>query len=448
MSTHIRNKILAYTGMLIVAFSVLFLAFEIPRTNFGALIGLYTIGFAGMLLTYIYSGAKDLLFLLLGALLIRLLMINLTPELSHDFYRFIWDGEMMKMGLLPYVKTPDQIISSSPEIFQNAELRALYHGMGELSSSNYSNYPPINEFLFFIAAKLGTTLSSKVMVLRMFVILADIGIVLVGLSFLRMKELPMQKILLFALNPFILLEFTANLHFEGVMICFFLIGFWLYLKEMKLLSAFFMAFSILTKVFTLLFMPFFLRKGQWRNGLIYVSLILFFTLAFAFPFFMNSGWEGYQEANALYFRKFEFNAGIYYLIREAVWLLTGFNPIQYVGPLMAFVSFCFILVWYYRTQKEKILDGFEIWAVVFLVFLSLGTTVHPWYVGVLLILGLFTQFWFPLIWSFLVFLSYYFYAEEMQQGLFYTLIGFEYVVVLTVAIYEIKSSTRFNEIAD
>ncbi|MCB0476842.1 MAG: DUF2029 domain-containing protein [Crocinitomicaceae bacterium] len=439
MSEIIRNKILTLTGFLLVAFATLYISFEVPRENFAALIGLYGLGFAGLLISYQFAQTKDLLFLLIGGFLVRFLMINVTPELSQDFYRFIWDGEMMKLGMLPYVKTPDEIISSSPEIFQNAEFRALYHGMGELSSSNYSNYPPLNELLFLIASKLGTTLSSKIMILRIFIILSDLVIVLVGLNLLKMKELPMKKMLLFAINPFIILEFTGNLHFEGVMMCFFLVGTWLYLKDMKLLASFFLAFSILLKVFTLILLPFFIRKKEWKSGLTFIGMTLLFTLVFAYPFFMNSGLEGYQKANALYFQQFEFNAGIYYLIREIGWMFTGFNPIAYVGPVLAFVSLILILIWYFRNWEAPILKGFEVWTIAFLIFLSLSTTIHPWYIGVLLILSLFTNYWFPLVWSFMAFLSYYFYSEDMNAGMYYTLVGIETACVLGLGIYEIKA---------
>ena len=434
-----RDKIFAYTGLLLVAFSTVYIVFEVPRTDFWSLISFYTIGFGGMVLSYKYASPKDLFVLLFGGLIVRFLLINVTPELSNDFYRFIWDGEMMKLGLLPYVKTPDEIISSSPEIFQNAELRALYHGMGELSSGNHSNYPPINEFLFFIAAKLGSTLSAKVMILRIFTILADIGIVFVGLSLLKMKEMDLKKILFFVLNPFFILEFTANLHFEGVMMCFFLIAFWLYLKELKLLSGLFFAFSILTKMMTMIFLPFFLRKGNWKKGLIYIGSVALFTVIFAYPFFMNAGWEGYNSANSLYFKQLEFNAGLYFAFNGIVSAIAGFNAIQYIGPLFAFMALCGILVWYYKKQDKPLLEGFELWTIAFFIYLLMSTTVHPWYIGVLVLVGLFTNYLFPIVWSFLAYLSYYFYAENMSEGLFYTFVVVEYLVVIGVAVYEVKS---------
>lgn len=434
-----REKILAFTGMLLVAFSVVYIAYEVPRADFWTLISLYAIGFGGMLISFKYTSQKELFILLFGGLLIRFFLINVTPELSNDFYRFIWDGEIMKLGMSPYGSTPDELISSSPEIFQNTELRALYHGMGELSQGNHSNYPPLNEFMFFMASKLGSTLAGKLMVLRVLIMLADIGIVLIGISLLKMMSLSLNRILLFVLNPFIILEFTANLHFEGVMVFFFLIAFWLYLKELRLLSSLFYAFSILTKVTTAVFLPFFLRKGEFKKGGLYITLVLLFTVIFAYPFFMNGGWEGYNEANNLYFQKFEFNGGLYTLINAIVGSMTGFNPIAYVGPALSFTAISLILIWYYRNQDRSILQGFDVLTITFFIYLGLSTTLHPWYLGVLLVVSLFSRFWFPLVWTFLVYFSYYFYSENMSEGLFYTFVAIEYLVVIGVAIYEVKS---------
>jgi len=186
MSQNIKNRLFTLVGVILIAFSVLHITNSVLKPDFTQLISVYAVGFVGLLLSFKFSTTKDLVWILLSGLIIRVFMISGTPELSNDFFRFIWDGEMMKLGILPYAKTPNEVISSAPEVFQNSELRALYHGMGELSQSNYSNYPPINEILFFIAAKLGGTLSSKIIVLRIMIILADVGIVLVGLALLKL----------------------------------------------------------------------------------------------------------------------------------------------------------------------------------------------------------------------------------------------------------------------
>ena len=43
-------------------------------------------------------------------LLIRGMFIFYIPELSQDFYRFIWDGNIQLLGINPYLYTPDVLI--------------------------------------------------------------------------------------------------------------------------------------------------------------------------------------------------------------------------------------------------------------------------------------------------------------------------------------------------
>ena len=438
MSQNIKNRLFTLVGVILIAFSVLHITNSVLKPDFTQLISVYAVGFVGLLLSFKFSTTKDLVWILLSGLIIRVFMISGTPELSNDFFRFIWDGEMMKLGILPYAKTPNEVISSAPEVFQNSELRALYHGMGELSQSNYSNYPPINEILFFIAAKLGGTLSSKIIVLRIMIILADVGIVLVGLALLKLINQNTKNILLFPLNPFIILEFTGNLHFEGVMMFFFLVAIYLYLKDLKLLSALFFAFSVLTKVLTLIFLPIFLKKGKLKDGLVYGVLVALFIGIIAYPFFSNMGSAGYTNSNLLYFQTFEFNASFYFLAREVGFWIIGYNAIAYIGPGLAFISLTLILLGYFTKRNEPISKMFTVLPIAFLIFLSFSTTVHPWYIAILLIVGIFSNYKFPILWSFLAYLSYYYYAEGMNVALFYILVAVEYILVFGLAIYEMK----------
>jgi hypothetical protein len=66
----------------------------------------------------------------------------------------------------------------------------------------------------------------------------------------------------------------------------------------------------------------------------------------------------------------------------------------------------------------------------------MGTTVHPWYLATLLILSIFTKYKYPLVWSFVIILSYLAYANaDNTENLW--IIGFEYLIVYGVFIWEI-----------
>jgi len=65
-----------------------------------------------------------------------------------------------------------------------------------------------------------------------------------------------------------------------------------------------------------------------------------------------------------------------------------------------------------------------------------ATTVHPWYVTTLLILSVFTNYKFPLVWSFAIILSYLAYLNTNNTENLW-IIGLEYAIVYSVFIWEV-----------
>lgn len=76
-------------------------------------------------------------------------------------------------------------------------------------------------------------------------------------------------------------------------------------------------------------------------------------------------------------------------------------------------------------------------------YFLLSTTVHPWYVATPLLLSVFTKYKFPIVWSFMVMLSYSAYGENgFDEKLW--LVAMEYIVVIGVAIWEIIVPTNLK----
>ena len=65
-----------------------------------------------------------------------------------------------------------------------------------------------------------------------------------------------------------------------------------------------------------------------------------------------------------------------------------------------------------------------------------ATTVHPWYVATLLILSVFTNYKFPLVWSFVIILSYLAYINTTNSENLW-IISIEYLIVYSVFIWEV-----------
>src|SRR5690606_37519479 len=100
----------------------------------------------------------------------------------------------------------------------------------------------------------------------------------------------------------------------------------------------------------------------------------------------------------LWFNSFEFNASFYYLIREIGFWYKGYNIIALAGLKMAVVvvTFIFLVSLLRKNEKPKTLTASLLFAITFYLFFT--TTLHPWYVVTPLLLGVFTNYKFPVVW--------------------------------------------------
>jgi len=387
--------------------------------------------------------------------LFRLVFIVAIPNLSQDFYRFLWDGRMLVQGVNPYIVTPQLFftdLSTALELTQGkqvAQAAQLYAGMGELNASHYSNYPPINQLFFSIAALFASkSVLGSVVVLRVLIILADVGILYFGRKLLKGLQLSENKIFWYFLSPFVIIEMTGSLHFESVMLFFVVWALYLLYKEKWMWAAFLLGISVSVKLLPLLFLPLFFKwffKKEVSTALNLTSSIKFYSavlgtvlLTFA-PFLSSEFISNFSATIGLWFQSFEFNASVYYVIRWIGYQTVGWNIIASVGKILPLVVIVFLLVLTFfrkNTSKQQLITSM-LFGVSF--YFLLSTTVHPWYIATPLLLSVFTKYKFPIVWSAMVFLSYSAYGPTgFQENLW--LVAVEYVVVIGFAIWELTSN--------
>ncbi len=442
--------------LLSVALYVSF-AYGLLRTDYIKLISLYSALFF-LFYKLVQINKFNLKFLTGIAILFRLVFLFATPNLSQDFYRFIWDGRMIWEGLNPYLYTPESFISIGK--FPIAQAQELYQGMGALSASHFTNYPPIKQFIFMMAAIFsGKSILGSVMVFRLFIVAADIGTLYIGKRLLDRLKMPVHNIFWYILNPFIIIELTGNLHFEGIMILFLVLSLYLlHLGHWKTAAIIF-ALSVSVKLIPLMLLPlffqYFIRKSDNINHLnrnnialvptafdlkkllSFYSIVGITTLLLFAPFFSSEFVNSYSKTVGLWFNAFEFNASLYYLARKIGYSLTGYNQIAIIGKFIPMLTiFVVLLLTFFRKNtntKQLILN--MMFALSIYYFIS--TTVHPWYLATLLILSVFTNYKFPLVWSFMIILSYLTYANTTNTENLWV-IGLEYLVVYGVFLWEVS----------
>ncbi len=429
-------KIHKFPILLLLASCALYLSFayDLVREDFIKLVTLY-VGLFFLSWKFFKMEKYNWKFLLGAGILFRLLFLFSLPNLSQDFYRFIWDGELLLNGMNPYLSTPAELVSSGFPLFENAE--ALFNGMGNLSAGNHSNYPPLNQLIFAVSNFLsGNSILGAVVVMRLIIIAAEIGVFYFGRKLLIDLNLPKNRIFWYLLNPFIIIELTGNLHFEAVLIFFLIWSLYLLHSGKWLWSAVLLACAVSIKLIPLLFLPLFFRKLGWKKALGYYSLVAAVNIILFLPFLSIEFLSNYIQTIGLWFQKFEFNASIYYLIRWIGYQVEGYNILVYTGKPLAAAIFLAVVSMAFLRRNKTSTGLITVMLFAMTIYYLLATTVHPWYLALPVILCIFTNYSFPLAWSLVVVLSYSAYSNaSFQENLW--LVGLEYVVVYSMLAYEI-----------
>jgi len=397
------------------------IAYKIVQTDFHKLIIHYILAFISFVAIYINFSSKHkiLLGLSIG---FRLMFFFAIPELSQDLYRFIWDGRLMINGINPYITSPDMLMQKAELPFGMAD--ELYPRLTELSASNRSNYPPVSQFFYVIAAWVSPdTFFGSILCLKAIILSAELLSYRMAVLILEHLRMDKSRVFLYLLSPLIIVEGMGNLHMEPLMVAFLLVGMFFWLKQRNILSGVFIGLSIATKLLPLLLLPFMVkghRKFQFKaflqKDILTISSISIGVTLAGFLFFMDlSNADQYLRTIGLWFNKFEFNASLYYVFRWIGYQVSGYNMIAYFGKGLAALSMIF-LIYLALSSTANRKSQVNAMLLAFIIYFLLATTVHPWYLILPLALSIFSRYSFPVIvWSLSIFFSYHAYETDGFQ---------------------------------
>jgi hypothetical protein len=180
------------------------------------------------------------------ALVLRLQLWPVTPTLSDDVYRYLWEGRVAAAGLDPYALAP-----SSPQL---AHLRdSLYARINHPELSTI--YPPVAIAGFALVAGVWPALAG----MKLWVILWDMGVVLALLAWARREGRNPVWVAAYAWNPLVLTEFAGSGHNDPCA----MLGLVLALgwgERRPVASAAALVLGALTKLVPLLALPFLFRR--------------------------------------------------------------------------------------------------------------------------------------------------------------------------------------------
>jgi alpha-1,6-mannosyltransferase len=413
------------------------------RSDFVQLVMLFGFLYALYILA-LYFKVFDVGFaLILGsAMLLRLSLLFMTPNLTDDYFRFIWDGLLFTHGYNPYLVIPSEFIQGSQAV--TGITSSLYAGLN--SASYYTVYPPICEFIFWLSAKLaGGSILGNIIIIRLIILLAESGAIILLYKLCSKFHLPSTFTAVYALNPLVILELTGNLHLEAVMLFFLILAIYLLVIKKQLFSAVSFGLAVGVKLVPLIFLPLLFKRLGLAKSAFFYSVVGATVGVFFIPFYNISLIPDFFSGLRLYFQTFEFNASFYYLLRWVGYQFTGYNIIASLGAVLAIITFLIVITVAITEKDVTWLSLFKSMLFCLSAYFLMATTVHPWYITSLVLLSLFTGYRYPIVWSVLIIVSYAAYLTvPYSENLW--LVAMEYILVLGYMVYELFRKNRSRSI--
>jgi alpha-1,6-mannosyltransferase len=404
--TESKTYLKIWTAFIFLLAGNVLLGYFVKRDHTAELFSVLAVLFSGYYyLCRLEIDGKQFYILIGAAIMLRLVWLFAFPDLSDDYARFVWDGRLTVSGHNPFKYLPADIMKSGLTGFKSDTV--VYKAMN--SQTYYTCYPPLLQMIFAIAAWIfPNSTIGDVIILRLFNMAADIGSIYLLIRLCEKWKVDTKLTLWYAINPMVIAELTGNLHYEGVMIFFILLTVWFCERKRLWLAVICFTASVITKLIPLMLLPLFLFYWKGRKGVLFCSGVLLLTLISFLPFFdMYIVYKFWSSINS-YFRESEYNASIYYLVRDTVMHFTNENKIEIVGPILTLISG--VLLFFYAIIKrsslntERLLRGFS-WTL--LIYYAFTTTIFSWYITPLIAFSVFTHYKFPIVWSATIMLSYY-----------------------------------------
>ena len=171
----------------------------------------------------------------------------------------------------------------------------------KLNSPDYFTiYPPVAQFIFWVSVKVSPqSIYGSLLVMKTIIFIAELGSLLVIKKLLEQLKLPPTRVLLYALNPLILLELTGNLHLEAVLIFFLLLSLLLLSQQRILFSGIAFSFAICIKLIPLAFLPALFLPLGWKKAFQFYLIIAVTCLVLFLPFWDKDIVFGFQNSLAI-----------------------------------------------------------------------------------------------------------------------------------------------------
>jgi len=317
----------------------------------------------------VQDAGKSMTPILVFALLFRLPLISLEPNLSSDVYRYLWEGKVQVVaGISPYVVPP------ADERLVSFRDKAIYSHINRKLAPTI--YPAGAQLLFALLYKVGV---ESPQAFKAISLAADSLTLVLLILILKQLDLPFVRVIIYAWNPLLIYEFFWSGHLESLLLPFLLGFLYLFLRGRVLAAGAALGLATAIKL-----IPIFLLATVPQGKRFKTFLACFFVVGFAYLFYVEAGTRILGFLPTYFYDPYEiFNPGILQLALLRVAQLFSF-PVSWVR-LILFAFLIGILIMISRRPVRSPADIIaNSYAAFTTYFLFIYPAFHPWYLCMLI----------------------------------------------------------------
>lgn len=289
------------------------------------------------------------------ALALRLLLLPVSPSLSDDGYRYLWDGARTVSGVSPYADTPREAVGVG---FQSPVR------LGQLNSPDYhSVYPPVSQSVFAFSMLLSGSFGIGWIVYKLIIVLVEVA----GLWALS-RHVDATALAWYAWHPVAVVEIAGQGHTEGMALGLLSLAVAAMASNRWAWGGSALALAGWVKLW-----PFALASLFWNRPRV-VLAVTATAVVVGVPWLWGANFHGVVDSLALYGGTFDFYSAPYLAIKAVLWPGLGAEAGPVAAALLGLVGLGAFAVIAIRVQTLTV--GLAAAVCALTVF---SPTLHPWH---------------------------------------------------------------------
>jgi hypothetical protein len=196
--------------------------------------------------------------IVLGAFILRVMLLPLPPDLSHDSWRYLWDARVTLHGFSPYVYAP------GAKALAELQNTILY------TNSRFRNvptiYPPGAQVVYLVSYLLAP---ANLYFLKGLFVLFDMVTCVALIVLLGRKGLDQRRVILYAWCPLPIIEFAIQGHVDVITLTFTILAILAasyHSVRGYMLTGFLIGMATLTKIYPILLLVVILPDGEDKGA--------------------------------------------------------------------------------------------------------------------------------------------------------------------------------------